>query len=165
MAFSFDVQRRSCWNMKWSEHVGEFLSTTDLFLKTFGAFWLKSFGGFLPPITKDFLSYWRHNKTLRHINIYLNYSSTVCSSSFLFFGNMVVCALRLKLLSYCNNTESMHCKDTKPKIWNKCSQERNCAATVQIPTFMFLWAIYIFPRSALLFSCRRIGRPIRGIYV
>jgi hypothetical protein len=29
---------------------------------------------------------------------------------------------------------------------------------------MCLWAIYIFPRSAHLFSCSRIGRPIRGIY-
>jgi membrane-associated HD superfamily phosphohydrolase len=30
-------------------------------------------------------------------------------------------------------------------------------------TFMCLWAIYIFPRSVNLFSCSRIGRPIRGI--
>jgi hypothetical protein len=44
--------------------------------KNFGAFLTQSFGGFLPPITKDFLSYWRYNKTPQHMNIHLNYSST-----------------------------------------------------------------------------------------
>ncbi len=57
-----------------------------------------------------------------------------------------------------------HCKDKIPKIRNKYSQERNCAATVPIPTFMFLWEIYIFIWSVYLFCCRKIGGPNVGIY-
>jgi hypothetical protein len=30
--------------------------------------------------------------------------------------------------------------------------------------FMFLCAIYIFPRSVCIFCCRKIGGPIAGIY-
>ena len=46
----------------------------------------------------------------------------------------------------------------------KNSQKWNCAASVPIPKFMFLGAIYIFPRSACQFCCRKIGGPIVGIY-
>ncbi len=33
-----------------------------------------------------------------------------------------------------------------------------------VSTFMYLWAIYIFPGSVCLFCCSQIGRPILGIY-
>ncbi len=33
-----------------------------------------------------------------------------------------------------------------------------------ISTFMYLWAIYIFPGSVCLFCCSQIGRPVLGIY-
>jgi len=46
------------------------------------------------------------------------------------------------------------------------SQKRNCAASVpnfhiHMPVSVLL---YIFPCSVRLFSCSRIGRPMRGIY-
>ncbi len=47
---------------------------------------------------------------------------------------------------------------------NKYSQKRNCAASVPIPTFMFLWVIYIFLWSVCLFCCRKIGGPNVGIF-
>jgi hypothetical protein len=78
---------------------------------------------------------------------------------------------RCQILCLCSGDQNMfflymwcrpHCKDTIPKIRNKYSQKRNCAATVPIPTFRFLWAIYIFPWSVCLFCCRKIGGPNVG---
>jgi hypothetical protein len=48
-----------------------------------------------------------------------------------------------------------HCTEPHSKIQNKYSQKRNCTTTVPNSTFVCLWAIYIFPRSICLFSCRK----------
>ncbi len=42
--------------------------------------------------------------------------------------------------------------------------KRDCVATVPIPTYMFLCAIYRFPRSVCIFCYKKIGGPIVGIY-
>ncbi len=58
--------------------------------------------------------------------------------------------------------ESVHCKDTMPKILNKDSQKRKCAATV--PQFLHSCFcerfICIFPPLVCLFCCRKIGGPM-----
>ncbi len=51
----------------------------------------------------------------------------------------------------------LHSNDTVPKIWSKYSQKLNYAASFAIPTFMYLWVVYIFPRSVRLFCCSKLG--------
>ncbi len=46
---------------------------------------------------------------------------------------------------------------TVPKILCMYSQKWNCAVSFPIPTFMYLWAIYIFPGSVCLFGCSKIA--------
>ncbi len=55
-----------------------------------------------------------------------------------------------------------HC--TAKKIRFMYSPKRNWAASLIISTLTYLWAIYIFPRLVIQFSCKRIGRPTVGIY-
>ncbi len=47
-----------------------------------------------------------------------------------------------------------------PKIGKRNSQKGNCAASVPISTYIYMWAFYTFSRSFCLFSCRKIGGPI-----
>jgi hypothetical protein len=72
--------------------------------------------------------------------------------------------LEFYFISFSASWVSTHCKDAIPKIRYIHFQERNCAATVPIPRFMVLCAIYIFPWLVCIFCCRKIGGPIMGIY-
>ncbi len=57
-------------------------------------------------------------------------------------------------VEWSGDTLRRHNAENSKQIFPK----KNCAATVPIPPFMFLWAIYIFPWSVCLFCCRTIYR-------
>jgi hypothetical protein len=63
------------------------------------------------------------------------------------------------------NRPYVHCKELTPKIRNKYSQKRNCAATAPISTFMCLWVIYV-PTIDCLFCYRKyvVRSKIRNKY-
>jgi hypothetical protein len=60
------------------------------------------------------------------------------------------------------NMGSLHA--TLYRKLEKNSQKGNCAASVLFSTFIYLWAIYLFPRSVCLFGCRKIGGSIIVVY-
>jgi len=65
-------------------------------------------------------------------------------------------------LSGGNNTETTTC--TVPKIRTSIPRNENARPCSQFLQSLYLGAIYIFPGSVCLFGCRKIGRPILGIY-
>jgi hypothetical protein len=48
------------------------------------------------------------------------------------------------------------CSHTAPKIGNKYSQKWNCVASSPLSAFIYLWAIYIFPRWVTNFAVLRL---------
>ncbi len=66
--------------------------------------------------------------------------------------------------SYRPNRKQGNFHYTVPKIEFMFSRKRNCVVSVPIPTFMCLWAIYIFPGLVHIFGCSIIDRPILEIY-
>jgi hypothetical protein len=73
------------------------------------------------------------------------------------------CVLQVHLFNITDLLLTAYCY-TVPKIRIIYSQKWNCAASFPIPTFMYLWAIYIFRGSVCLFGCSKIGGPLIGIY-
>ncbi len=71
-----------------------------------------------------------------------------------------ICTLCHVILSACHTAKILYRK-FETYVY---SQKGNCTATVPIPTFMFLCAIYIFPWSVCIFCCKKWSGPIVGIY-
>jgi hypothetical protein len=54
----------------------------------------------------------------------------------------------------------LHCTENPNNVFPEMKRK----TSFPIPIFMYLWAIYMFPGSACLFGCSKIGRPILGIH-
>ncbi len=76
------------------------------------------------------------------------------------FGTVVLCSTK-HLFDSLLKLQKHNALKRKSQL---CIPRKGIAASVPIPTFMCLWAIYIFPGSVHIFYYRRIGRPIEGIY-
>ncbi len=51
------------------------------------------------------------------------------------------------------------------KFETNIPRKKNCAAIVPVPTYMFLWTIYVFPWSICLFCCRTLGMDRTWEYI
>ncbi len=80
-------------------------------------------------------------------------------------SNLLILMIFLYLMSRCTVVDIfIYNGCTAPKTQFMWSQKWNCAASFPFLTFMYLWAIFIFPELVCLFGCSKIGRPVLGIY-
>ncbi len=69
--------------------------------------------------------------------------------------------MRLKVRRHFYSALQRHNTDNSKQIF---PEKKLCYQSQILHSYMFLWAIYIFPQSVCLFCCRKIGGPILEIY-